>query len=85
MIGSREGLCGVSDAVKRGAREPGADACLEDGGEVEVSVPGLEEEVFQGLVSSRGLSRGLLLYSNSYKLDYLQYYTLPGHIQSQVK
>ena len=60
MLGDRECLCEVHDPRKVGALKPGADGRLEYGEGLEVSVPGLEEEVFKGrgLASSHRLSRG---------------------------
>ena len=60
MLSARECLCEIRNPCKIEVIKTGADARLEYGEVVEVSVPGLEEEVFQGLgmVSSRGLSRG---------------------------
>ena len=44
-IGARECLCEVCEPLEGEAFKPGADACSEFGEGVEVSVPGLGEEV----------------------------------------
>ena len=48
MLGAQECRREVHDPHEGGALEPGADAHLEYGEGVEVSIPSLEEELFGG-------------------------------------
>ena len=59
MIGAGEGFCKVGETYTEGDIKTGADACLEDGQGVEVSITGLQEEVFGVMVSSRRMGKCL--------------------------